>query len=80
MGSGVFLPWPDQWAETDILRDITYLKSVSSQCAPGKSFIARKPEVYPNSFKRSKTFKKSNPPDFKFYPSELTNKNFPHVL
>ena len=27
-----------------------------------------------------KTFQKCNPPNFKLYPSKLTNKNFPHMV
>ena len=27
-----------------------------------------------------KTFQKCNPPDFKFYPSKLTDKIFPHMV
>ena len=46
------------------------LDSVSSQCARGKSSIARKPEDHPKNF---------NLPDFKFYPtSKLTDAIFPH--
>ena len=51
--------------------------SVSSQCACGKSSIARKPEDHPKIFKRLKTSKKCNPLDFKFYPRKPTNKIFP---
>ena len=50
----------------------------SSQCAHGKLSIARKPEDYPKMFKWSKTFQKGNPSDFKFYPSKLADKKFPH--
>ena len=39
--------------------------------------MAQKPEVHPKMFKWYKILKKCNPPDFKFYPSKLTNKNFP---
>ena len=49
----------------------TRLNSVSSQCARGKPSIARKPE---------ETFKHCNPPDFKIYPSKLTDKIFPHMV
>ena len=28
----------------------------------------------------NKTFQKCNPPGFKFYPSNLTNKIFPHMV
>ena len=31
----------------------------------------------PNFFNGKKTFKKCNPPDFKFYLDKLHNKNFP---
>ena len=57
-----------------------YLNSVSSQCARGKSSIARKPEDHPNILSGKKTFQKYNPPDFKFYLSKLTNKIFPHMV
>ena len=54
--------------------------SVSSQCALDKSSIAQKLEVYSKIFKWQKTFKKCNPPDFKSYPSKLTNKKFLHMV
>ena len=34
----------------------------------------------PKFLKGKKTFQKCNPPDFKLYPSKLTNKNFPHMV
>ena len=30
--------------------------------------------------KKKKTFQKCNLPDFKFYPSKLVNKKFPHMM
>ena len=56
------------------------LKSVSSQCARGNSSFVQKPEVHSKIFLVVKTFKKCNPPDFKFYLSKLTNKNFRHMV
>ena len=50
------------------------LNSVSSQCAHGKSSLARKSEVHPKLFLMvKKTFKKCNPPDL----DKLNNKIFP---
>ena len=57
------------------------LNSVSSQCARGKSSFTRKTEVHSNFFfNGKKTFKKLNPPDFKFYLGKLNNKKFPHMV
>ena len=58
----------------------SHLNSASSQCARGKSSIARKPEDHPKIFKWLKAFQKCNHPDFKFYPSRLTDKIFPHMV
>ena len=58
-------------------KKLNHRNSVSSQSASGKSSIARKPEDHPKCFNWKKTFQKCNPPDFKFYPSKLTNKHFP---
>ena len=59
----------------------TILNSVSSQSALVKSSIARKPEfLNPKIFEVVKTFKTFNPPDFKFYPSKLTDKKIPHMV
>ena len=38
----------------------------------------RKP--IPKFLSGKKTLKKCNPPDFKFYPSKFTDKNFPHMV
>ena len=55
--------------------------SVSSQCASGKSSIARKPEVHPKLFfNGKKLLKNCNSPDFKFYPSKLNNTDFPLMV
>ena len=56
-----------------------HLNSVSSICAHGKSCVARKPEV-PQNFLMVKTFKKCNPPDFKFYLCKVGNKTFSHMV
>ena len=53
------------------------LNPVSYQCARGKSFIARKPEVNSKFFK---LLQECNPPDFKFYLVKLSNKMFPHMV
>ena len=50
-----------------------------SQCGRGKLSIARKPEDHPKMFKWYFFFL-CNPPDFKFYPSKLTDKIFPHMV
>ena len=56
------------------------LNSVLSQCARGKSFIAQKLEVHSKIFQFLKTFKKCNPPDFKFHLGKLNNKYIPHMM
>ena len=56
------------------------LNSVSSQCTRGKSSTARKSIDHPKIFKWSRTFQQCNLPDFKFYPSKLTNKTFSHMV
>ena len=38
------------------------------------------PENRKYSFSGKKTFKNCNPPDFKFYPSKLTNKIFCYIV
>ena len=58
------------------------LNSVSSQCARGKSSIARKPEIHQKKNKKNKKnngvlfLQKSNHLDFKFYLGKLNNKIF----
>ena len=37
-------------------------------------------EVRPKNFSCKKTIQTCNPPDFKFYPRKLTNKNFPQMV
>ena len=37
-------------------------------------------KTIPNFLSGKKTFKKCNPPDLKFCPSKLTDKNFPHMV
>ena len=58
------------------------LNSVSSQCARGKSSIARKPEYHPPPPKKKGIFfsQKSNHLDFKFYLGKLNNKISPHTV
>ena len=58
---------------------IKCLNSVSSQCARGKLSIARKPEVHPTFFNGKKLLKNVTS-RFKFYPSKLNNKDFPHMV
>ena len=56
-----------------------YLNSVSSQCAHGKSSIARKPEFHPNNLMVFFFPKKCNHSDFKLDLVKL-NKIFPHTV
>ena len=53
----------------DLLNDVSSLKAVELQkfCT-----IHGIDETYPK--------KKCKPPDFKFYPSQLTDENFPHMV
>ena len=37
-------------------------------------------KTIPKFLSGKKTDKKCNPPDFKFYPRKLTDKNFPHMI
>ena len=37
-------------------------------------------KTIPKFWSGKNTFQKCNPPDFKFYPSMLTDKNFPHMV
>ena len=57
-----------------------YLNSVASQCAAGKSSIARKPEEHIRKNKNKKKNKKCNPPAFKFFPNKLIDKTVPHMV
>ena len=50
------------------------INSVSSQCARGKSSIARKPKTIPNFLSGKKLVKNVTPPDFIFYRNKLTDK------
>ena len=54
-------------------KDNGSLNSVSSQCVRGKLSVVRN-QTFLSGKKKSK---KCNPPDFKFYPSKLTDKDFP---
>ena len=54
------------------------LSHLSAQC--GKSYIVWKRKTILKFLTGKKTFKKCNPPDFKFYPSKLIDKNFPHMV
>ena len=57
------------------------LNSVSSQCARGKSSIARKPEIHPKKKKKGILFlQKGNHLDFKLYFGKLNNKIFSHTV
>ena len=48
------------------------LNAASLQCTRGKSSVREKRKSIPNILS-GKTFKKCNPPDFKFYLGKLTN-------
>ena len=54
--------------------------SVSSQCALVNRLLRENRKSTPVVFNGKKTFKKCNPPDFKFYLDKLNNKNFPHMV
>ena len=60
------------------------LNSVSSQCARGKSSIARKPEIHQKKiyiYKNGILFlQKGNHLDFKLYLGKLNNKIFSHTV
>ena len=65
---------------TDHTLGRTRLNSVSSQCAHGKSSIARKMEVHHKKCLWQKTFQKCNPSAVKFYLGKFNDTNFHHMV
>ena len=53
-----------------------YIKFIMNQCALDVSVISSNPEIRLKFFSGKKYFSKCHLPDFKLYPSNLTNKKF----
>ena len=54
-----------------------HLNSVSSQCVRGNRPLGKNLKTIPKCLVVKKKY---NPPDFKFYPSKLSDKKFHHMV